>query len=100
MSCNLKTASGDGNLSERLPPYLMLGEHLSFTCRTKSAGLANMTEQPPDAMRAVIKETLQRVIDDLLFYSDEMEMHRLPSRDGASALRLAAGLFALTKQMV
>jgi hypothetical protein len=59
-----------------------------------------MAEQPSNEMRAVVRDTLQRVIDDLLFYSDEMEMRRLPPRDGAGALRLAAGLFALTKELV
>jgi hypothetical protein len=59
-----------------------------------------MAEQLSQEMRATVRDTLQRVIDDLLFYSDEMEMHRLPPRDGASALRMAAGLFALTKELV
>jgi hypothetical protein len=39
------------------------------------------------------------VIDTLLFISDEMEMQWLPMGDGASALRLAAGLLALTKEL-
>jgi hypothetical protein len=39
------------------------------------------------------------VIDTLLFISDEMEMQWLPAKDGASALRMAAGLFALTKEL-
>ena len=34
-----------------------------------------------------------------LFISDEMEMQRLPTRDAAGALRLAASLFALTKEL-
>jgi hypothetical protein len=52
-----------------------------------------------DEMRAVARETLQRVIDGLLFYSDEAEMGRLPARDGASALRMVAGLFALERDL-
>jgi hypothetical protein len=67
---------------------------------TTVADLADMTEQPQNEMRTAIRDTLQRVIDDLLFYSDEMETHRLPPRDGVGALRLAAGLFALTKELV
>jgi hypothetical protein len=48
---------------------------------------------------AIVKRTYQEVIDTLLFISDEMEMHGLPARDGASALRLAASLFALTREL-
>ena len=48
---------------------------------------------------AIMRRTYQEVIDTLLFISDEMEMQSLPGRDGASALRLAAGLFALTKKL-
>jgi hypothetical protein len=58
-----------------------------------------MAEPSSKEVRSAIKETLQRVIDDLLFYSDEMEMRRLPARDGTSALRMAAGLIALTKEL-
>jgi hypothetical protein len=47
-----------------------------------------------------IRATLQRVIDSLLFYSDEVETNRLPIRDPASALRLAARLFALERDLV
>jgi hypothetical protein len=48
---------------------------------------------------AIMRRTYQEVIDTLLFISDEIEMQLLPTRDGASALRLAAGLFALTKEL-
>jgi hypothetical protein len=48
---------------------------------------------------AIVRRTYQEVIDTLLFISDEVEMQGLPARDGASALRLAAGLFALTKEL-
>ena len=47
----------------------------------------------------IVRRTYQEVIDTLLFISDEIEMQWLPTRDGASALRLAAGLFALTKEL-
>ena len=47
---------------------------------------------------ALVRRTYQEVIDTLLFISDEMEMQCLPTRDGASALRMAAGLLALTKE--
>jgi len=50
--------------------------------------------------RAVVRETLQRVIDELQFYADEMEMHRLPVRAGADAIRMAAGLIALQRQLM
>ena len=46
------------------------------------------------------RETLQRIIDNLLFYSDEVEMQRLPVCDPASALRLAATLFALERDLI
>jgi hypothetical protein len=59
-----------------------------------------MAEQPSKEIHAAVKDTLQRVIDDLLFYSDEMEMNRLPPHDGVSALRWAASLFALTKELM
>ena len=48
---------------------------------------------------AIVRRTYQEVIDTLLYISDEMEMQWLPGKDGASALRLAAGLFALTKEL-
>jgi hypothetical protein len=48
---------------------------------------------------AIVRRTYQEVIDTLLFISDEIEMQALPTRDSASALRLAAGLFALTKEL-
>ena len=48
---------------------------------------------------AIVRRTYQEVIDTLLFISDEMEMQWLPTRDGVSALRLAAGLLALTKEL-
>ena len=48
---------------------------------------------------AIVRRTYQEVIDTLLFISDEIEMRSLPARDGASALRMAAGLFALTKEL-
>jgi hypothetical protein len=48
---------------------------------------------------AIVRRIYQEVIDTLLFISDEIEMQLLPTRDGASALRLAAGLFALTKEL-
>jgi hypothetical protein len=49
--------------------------------------------------RAAVRETLQRIIDDLQFYADEMEMHRLPARDGANAIRMVAGLIALQRHL-
>jgi len=58
-----------------------------------------MEEYPSTDMRAVVRDILQRVIDDLLFYSDEMEMHRLPQYDGVRALRLAAGLLSITREL-
>ena len=60
----------------------------------------DMAEAVSAEVRAAIKETLQRVVDDLLSYSDEMECNRIPARDGASALRLAAGLISLQKQLM
>ena len=48
---------------------------------------------------AIVRRTYQEVIDTLLFISDEIQMQSLPTRDGASALRLAASLFALTKEL-
>ena len=50
-------------------------------------------------IRAAVRETLQRVIDELKFYADEMEMHRLPATDGANAVRMVAGLIALQRHL-
>jgi len=47
----------------------------------------------------VVRRTYQEVIDTLLFISDEVEMNRMPARDPASAIRLAAGILALTKDL-
>jgi hypothetical protein len=47
----------------------------------------------------IVRRTYQEVIDTLLFISDEIEMQSLLAKDGASALRLAAGLFSLTKEL-
>jgi hypothetical protein len=59
-----------------------------------------MAEPPPkDAMLDAIKRTYQEVFDLLIFLSDEMEMGGFPKRDGVSALRLAAGLVALTRDL-
>jgi hypothetical protein len=46
-----------------------------------------------------VRAILQRVVDNLLFYSDEVETNRLPVSDPASALRLAARLFALERDL-
>ena len=58
-----------------------------------------MAEPLSKEIRAVVRETLQRVIDELQFYADEMEMQRLPVRDGANAVRIVAGLIALQRQL-
>jgi hypothetical protein len=58
-----------------------------------------MAEPISKEIRAVVRETLQRVIDELQFYADEMEMQRLPARDGANSVRIAAGLIALQRQL-
>jgi len=58
-----------------------------------------MTEPLSKETRAVVRETLQRVVDELQFYADEMEMQRLPARDGANAVRIVAGLIALQRHL-
>jgi len=58
-----------------------------------------MEPPQPREMRAIVRETLQRVVDDLQSYADEMEMQRLPARDGANAVRIVAGLIALQRQL-
>ena len=58
-----------------------------------------MTEPLSKETRAVVRETLQRVIDELQFYADEMEMQRLQARDGANAVRIVAGLIALQRHL-
>jgi len=47
---------------------------------------------------AAVRRNAQEICD-LLLLSDEMEMGRIPSRDGVSALRMAAGVAALTKAL-
>jgi hypothetical protein len=54
---------------------------------------------PKEESLAIVRRTYQEVIDTLLYISDEIEMQSLPARDGASALRMAAGLFSLTKEL-
>jgi hypothetical protein len=58
-----------------------------------------MAESLSKETRAVVRETLQRVVDELQFYADEMEMQRLPARDGANAVRIVAGLIALQRHL-
>ena len=58
-----------------------------------------MTEPLSKETRAVVRETLQRVVDELQFYADEMEMQRLPARDGANAVRIVAGMIALQRHL-
>jgi hypothetical protein len=48
---------------------------------------------------AAFRRACQEAVDLALFISDEMEMGRLSSQDGASALRMFAGLMSLTKQV-
>jgi hypothetical protein len=64
------------------------------------AGPADMPEHFTREESAHLKATLQRVIDSLLFFSDEVETDRLPVHDPASALRLAAKLFALERELI
>ena len=64
------------------------------------AGPADMSGQFAHEDSAHLKATLQRVIDSLLFFSDEVETDRLPVHDSASALRLAAKLFALERELI
>jgi len=59
-----------------------------------------MSEQFTRDDSARLKMTLQRVIDSLLFFSDEVETDRLPVHDPVSALRLAARLFALERDLI
>jgi len=59
-----------------------------------------MSEHFTSEQDARLRATLQGVIDSLLFYSDEMETDRLPVYDAASALRFAALLFALERDLV
>ena len=68
--------------------------------RTAIAGPADMAAQSTSEQLDIARDILQRVIDNLLFYSDEVEMQRLPVRDPASALRLAARLFALERDLI
>jgi hypothetical protein len=72
---------------------------LLFHAPHQGCGLTAMIEPLSREIRAVVRETLQRVVDDLQFYVDEMEMHRLPARDGANAVRIVAGLIALQRQL-
>ena len=54
-----------------------------------------MPEPSPREEAIAIRRTYQEVIDLLVFISDEIEMGRLPTKDGASAVRMVAGLVAL-----
>ena len=72
---------------------------LSRTALWLRAQLTGHREPLSKEIRAAVRETLQRVIDDLQFYADEIEMQRLPTRDGANAVRMVAGLIALQRQL-
>jgi hypothetical protein len=65
-----------------------------------AVGLADVATQFTSEQGDNARDILQRVIDNLLFYFDEVEMQRLPVRDPASALRLAAKLFALERDLI
>jgi hypothetical protein len=65
-----------------------------------AVGLADMATQFTSEQGDNARDILQRVIDNLRFYSDEVELQRLPVRDPASALRLAAKLFALERDLI
>ena len=54
-----------------------------------------MPETSPGEEASAIRRTYQEVFDLLVFISDEIEMGRLPTKDGASAVRMVAGLVAL-----
>ena len=54
-----------------------------------------MPEPSPREEAIAIRRTYQEVFDLLVFISDEIEMGRLPTKDGASAVRMVAGLVAL-----
>ena len=58
-----------------------------------------MPEPSPRGEAIAIKRTYQEVIDLLVFISDEIEMGRLPTKDGASAVRMVAGLVALISKL-
>lgn len=49
--------------------------------------------------RKLLCNTLIRITDELLFWADEMELGRLPAHDGAAALRLAACLLSLQREL-
>ena len=78
----------------------MLARRCCFTRPTRVVDLADRddgaaVERDPRGCQ----ENLQRIVDDLQFYADEMEMQRLPARDGANAVRIVAGLIALQRQL-
>ena len=58
-----------------------------------------MPEPSPREEAIAIRRTYQEVFDLLVFISDEIEMGRLPTKDGASAVRMVAGLVALMIKM-
>ena len=59
-----------------------------------------MPEPSPREEAIAIRRTYQEVIDLLVFISDEIEMGRLPTKDGASAVRMVAGLVALISKLI
>ena len=58
-----------------------------------------MPEPSPKQEALAIRRTYQEVFDLLVFISDEIEMGRLPTKDGASAVRMVAGLVALMMKL-
>jgi len=59
-----------------------------------------MPEPLPEQQTVVaFRKAWQEAVDLALFISDEMEMGRLPNQDGASAIRMFAGLMSLAKDL-
>jgi hypothetical protein len=59
-----------------------------------------MSEHPTSSLdHALIRETIQKAVDFLLFLSDEFETRRLPATSPEGSLRLAALLLSLERDL-
>jgi len=62
-------------------------------------GLPDMPQSPEEDTIAALRCAYRDAADLALLLSDEVEMGRLPTRDGVSALRMFAGLLSLIEKL-
>jgi hypothetical protein len=64
-----------------------------------TSGLPDRPQSPEENTIAALRCAYRDAADLALLLSDEVELGRLPIHDGASALRMFAGLFSLIEKL-